>query len=415
MGKVELLAPAGNLEKLKIAVIYGADAVYCGGFNYGLRAAADNFSLDDLKEGTEFCHKYNVNIYITVNMIPHNQDLKDLPQYLLHLQDIGVDGLIISDPGVLKIIRENNIKIPLHLSTQANTVNWKSASFWAEQGIERIILARELNQKEIKEINEKTEIELEAFIHGAMCISYSGRCLLSNYLTDRDPNRGKCAHSCRWQYFLMEKERPGEYFPVFEDEKGSYILNSRDLCLIEYIPELIETGINSFKIEGRMKGLHYVATVTGVYRQAIDSFYEAGEKYRFKEEWLNELKKISHRVYTTGFFIDDSRVKKQYHQSSAYRRTYDFMGIIREYDNKNKEAVVEVRNKLKKGDRIEIIGPSAEVFNMKIDYIINEENKKVEKAPHPGELIRIPLKKPVKPYYLIRKEKDQGCDIDERK
>ena len=404
MEKVELLAPAGNLEKLKTAILYGADAVYCGGFSYGLREGADNFSYQDLKEGTEFIHKRGKKIYVTVNMIPHNEDLDGLPEYLHQLDEIGVDALIISDPGVLQIIRDENIEIPLHLSTQANAVNYASVNFWHNLGMERIILARELSKEEIKEIREKTEITLEMFVHGAMCISYSGRCLLSNYFVNRDANRGKCAHSCRWKYHLVEEERPGEYYPVFEDEHGTHIMNSKDLCLIEYIPEIIETGVDSLKIEGRMKGMHYVANVTSTYRKAIDAFYQDPENYKFKEKWLKDLKKVSHRGYTTGFFLHPPTEEDQNYESSAYRRTFDFMGIIRGYDAEKKEALIEVRHKFFKGDKIEILKYNGEVQTETVDYIINEEGVEVEDAPHPKEIIRVPVENEYSELEVVRRE-----------
>jgi U32 family peptidase len=403
--KPELLAPAGNLEKLKLAVIYGADAVYCGGANYGLRSEADNFSIDELKEGTKFAHNHGSKIYITVNMIPHNEDLLELPGYLHELEKIGVDSLIVSDPGVIEMIKEENINIDLHLSTQANAVNWMSIRFWAEQGVKRVILARELSKDEIKEIRGKTDIILEMFVHGSMCISYSGRCLLSNYMVNRDANRGKCAQSCRWKYYLMEEKRPGEFYPVFEDDRGSYIMNSRDLCLIEHIPEILEAGVDSLKIEGRMKSLHYIATVTNVYRRVIDTYCEDPEKYKFKKEWLEELKKVSHRAYTKAFFLHAPGEEGQRYESSAYLRLYDYIGIIRDYRSDEKEAIVEIRHKLFQGDRIEIIGPNMESFQLTVEYIINENGDRVDEAPHPKELIRIPVRKEVKPYYIVRRKK----------
>lgn len=405
MKKPELLAPAGNLEKLKIAILYGADAVYCGGFNFGLRAGADNFSPAELQEGTEFAHQQGARIYITVNMIPHNEDLKELPDYLGELEKIGVDGLIVSDPGVIRIIREQNVNLPLHLSTQANNVNWQSVLFWQELGLERIILARELSGTEIAEIAQKTEIELEMFVHGAMCISYSGRCLLSNYLTGRDANRGQCAHTCRWKYHLMENERPGEYYPVYEDENGTYILNSRDLCLIEHLPEIVACGIDSLKIEGRMKGLHYTATVTRVYRQALEQLFEAHNEYVYNPSWEEELKKVSHRPYTTGFFTGDPEEKKENTENSTYRRSHDFMGIVRDYDSQNRQAVVEVRNKFFQSDKVEIFGPDCDPFSIDVEYIINEEGERVTEAPHAQELIRIPVPRKVEEYFLVRRKK----------
>ncbi|HHY90460.1 MAG TPA: U32 family peptidase, partial [Clostridiales bacterium] len=274
MKNIELLAPAGDLEKLKIAVIYGADAVYIGGQTFGLRAAAKNFSFEDMKRGIQFAHEHGKKVYVTLNIIPHNADIEELPSYLEQLKTLNIDAVILSDPGTLMYVQEHMPDVDIHLSTQANTTNYLSALFWYKQGVKRIILARELSITEIKEIRRQIppDLELEAFIHGAMCISYSGRCLLSNYMASRDANRGECAHPCRWKYYLMEEKRPGEYIPVFEDEKGTYFLHSKDLCMIEHIPELIESGINSFKIEGRMKSIYYVATIVNAYRRAIDTY-----------------------------------------------------------------------------------------------------------------------------------------------
>jgi putative protease len=423
--KIELLAPAGNLEKLKIAVIYGADAVYCGGHSYGLRKGADNFTLEELQKAVEYAHNRMVKIYITVNMIPHNEDLEGLPEYLHQLAELDVDALIVSDPGVISIIQEEGIDLPIHLSTQANAVNWASVRFWKKQGVERIILARELSGDEIREIRVKTDLELEMFVHGSMCISYSGRCLLSNYMASRDANRGKCAHSCRWKYHLVEEKRPGEYYPIYEDEQGTYIMNSKDLCLIEYLPDVMKSGINSLKIEGRMKSLHYVATVVSIYRKALDLYLKDPENYYFKNEWLDELKKISHRGYTTGFFFSPPGTDEHNYGSSAYQRGYDFMGIVREFipaedfkvQQQNQsfedsstapvgEAVVEVRHKFFKNDRIEIMGPDIDCFTQEVSYILNKEGEEIETAPHPRQLIRIPVTKEVKPYYLVRREKN---------
>lgn len=406
MNKPELLAPAGNLEKLKIAIDYGADAVYCGGYNYGLRSGADNFTLEELKKGKNYAHENNSNIYITVNMMPHNKELKDLPSYLHELDDLGVDSLIVSDPGVIQIIKEENIDTSIHLSTQANTVNWASANFWYKKGIERVILARELSKNEIKEISQKSNIEREMFIHGSMCISYSGRCLLSNYMVGRDANRGECAHSCRWKYHLVEEKRPGEYYPIYEDENGAYIMNSKDLCLIEYISEIMDLNLSSLKIEGRMKSIHYVATVVGIYRRALDSYFAEPENYVMKDKWLKELKKVSNRGYTTGFFHSEPNAEDHNYESSAYRRNYDFMGVVKDYDQKNKLAIVEVRNKFFKGDHIEFFGPDIETFTENIDFIINSEGEKVENAPHPKELIKIPVDNIVKEGYIIRRKKE---------
>jgi len=297
MGKIELLAPAGSLSKLKFALIYGADAVYIGGQIFGLRASAKNFSYDEMKEGIEFAHSMNKKVYVTVNIIPHNDDLRDLPDYIKMLKDLNVDAVILSDPGTLMYVREYAPELEVHLSTQANTTNYMSANFWYRQGIKRIILARELSLKEIREIrdNAPRDLELEAFVHGAMCISYSGRCLLSNYMANRDANRGECAHPCRWKYYLVEEKRPGEYYPVFEDGKGTYFFNSKDLCMINHIPELINAGLNSLKIEGRMKSDYYVANTVMVYRKAIDEYYRDPEGFKTAPNWTIELAKPSHR------------------------------------------------------------------------------------------------------------------------
>lgn len=407
MKKPELMAPAGDLEKLKLAVLYGADAVYCAGQDYGLREGAGNLTIEELKEAVEFAHSHCSRIYVTVNIIPHNQDLEHLPEYLHKLEELGVDALIIADPGVLKIIRDQQIRIPLHLSTQANTVNHASVSFWAEQGFERVILARELSCQEISEIRQQSELELEIFVHGSMCISYSGRCLLSNYLAERDANRGRCAHSCRWQYYLVEAKRPDEYFPILEDERGSYIMNSRDLCLIEYLPEIVQAGVDAIKIEGRMKSLHYVAAVTAVYRKVLDSYFQDPENYQFDEKWYNELQKVTNRGFTSGFFLSPPGPEDHNYDSSAYRRDYDFIGLVREYLPRSGEALVEVRNKLYKGNSVEIIGPEFDSFQLELDYIIDQESgESVETAPHPRQLIRIPVKRAVKPYYLLRRQKE---------
>ena len=410
MKKVELLAPAGSLEKLKTAFFFGADAVYCGGANFGLRAGADNFTIEELKEGIEFAHSRGKNVYLTLNMIPHNDDMEKLPEYIEDLKKLDLDALIISDPGVFKLVREKMPEMSIHISTQANNVNWRSSLFWKELGADRIILARELSGKEMKEIADKAgdKIDLEVFIHGAMCISYSGRCLLSNYFVGRDANRGDCAHSCRWKYHLMEEKRPGEYYPVVENEKGTFIMNSRDLCLIKEIPEIIESGIMSLKIEGRMKSVHYLAGVVNTYRRAIDSYYEDPDGYEYDPELFAELRKISHRDYTTGFYYGKPGEEGQRYESSSYLRTYDFMGVVKDYFPQDGEALVEVRNKIFTGDKLEIITPGEYGLSLEVDYIINSDGKEVEAAPHPKELIRIPSKKEIKAGSLLRREKEQN-------
>jgi len=381
MNKPELLAPAGNLEKLKTAINFGADAVYLGGSKLNLRAFADNFSNEDLIEGLNYAHKRGKKVFVTVNVFPHNEDLVGIEDYLFELYSIGVDAIIVSDPGIIAIAKETIPDLELHLSTQANTVNWKSAEFWYKQGVKRVVLAREMSLYEIKEIRGRLpeDCEIEAFVHGSMCMSYSGRCVLSNYMTGRDSNRGQCAQPCRYKYYLMEEKRPGEYFPIIEDDKGTYILNSKDLCMIDHIPELLESGINSFKIEGRMKSSYYVASIVKSYRQAIDSYFENPAGYVLKKEWMDNLLKASHRKYFTGFYFNDPN--KQIFESSSYIRDYDIVGIIRDYNSTNKTATVEQRNKIFDGDIVEVLRPEVENFSVKIEDLRDSNNEKIQSAP----------------------------------
>ena len=408
MKRPELLAPAGNLEKLKIAIIYGADAVYLGGENFGLRAGAKNFTLEQLAEGIKFAHDREKRIYLTLNIIPHNEDLIGLPEYVSKLKELGLDAVIVSDPGVLKIIKDIIPEMEIHLSTQANTTNYAAVNFWYEQGVSRIILARELSLEEIKEIVKKSppDMKIETFVHGAMCISYSGRCLLSNYMVGRDANRGDCAHSCRWRYYLMEETRPGEYFPVYEDEKGAYFFNSKDLCMIEHLPSLIEAGISVFKIEGRMKSSYYVAVVVKAYRHLIDSYFSKPKEYFCDEKWLDEIKKVSHRYFSTGFYFAKPGGEEQRYDSSAYIKTYDFAGLILDYNSDNQMAVIEQKNRILVGDEIEIFGPNDDFFSQKIEKMWDEEGKEIEAAPHAKQIIRMKMAKPVKPWYMIRNFND---------
>ncbi len=408
MKRPELLAPAGNLEKLKIAIIYGADAVYLGGENFGLRAGAKNFTLEQLAEGIKFAHDREKRIYLTLNIIPHNEDLIGLPEYVSKLKELGLDAVIVSDPGVLKIIKDIIPEMEIHLSTQANTTNYAAVNFWYEQGVSRIILARELSLEEIKEIVKKSppDMKIETFVHGAMCISYSGRCLLSNYMVGRDANRGDCAHSCRWRYYLMEETRPGEYFPVYEDEKGAYFFNSKDLCMIEHLPSLIEAGISIFKIEGRMKSSYYVAVVVKAYRHLIDSYFSKPKEYFCDEKWLDEIKKVSHRYFSTGFYFAKPGGEEQRYDSSAYIKTYDFAGLILDYNSDNQMAVIEQKNRILVGDEIEIFGPNDDFFSQKIEKMWDEEGKEIEAAPHAKQIIRMKMAKPVKPWYMIRNFND---------
>ena len=331
---MELLAPAGDLEKLKIAIDYGADAVYFGGEAFGLRAGAGNFTKEEIREGAKYAHERGKRIYMTVNIFAHNEDIRLLPDFLRGIADLEIDAFLVSDPGVIAVFREILPDAVLHLSTQANTTNYMTAKFWYDMGISRIVAAREMSFEELREFRREIpeDMEIEAFVHGAMCISYSGRCLMSNFMTVRDANRGACAHPCRWNYSLMEEKRPGEYFPVEEDQRGTYVFNSKDLCMIGHIPEMVEAGIASAKIEGRMKTIFYAATVVRVYREAIDRYYADPASYRFRPEWLEELSKVSNRHFTTGFFLGRPDESAQNYESSAYIRKYDFIGIVRSYD-----------------------------------------------------------------------------------
>ena len=338
---IELLAPAGDLEKLKYALIYGADAVYIGGQIFGLRASARNFSFEDMEEGIRFAHERGKKVYVTLNIIPHNEDLNELPDYLKKLSELKVDAVILSDPGTLMYVQEYAPELEVHLSTQANNTNYMSANFWHKQGISRIVVARELSFEEIKKVknNIPEDLELEGFIHGAMCISYSGRCLLSNYMSNRDSNRGECSHPCRWNYYLVEEKRPGEYMKVTEDENGTYFFNSKDLCMIGHMPELMESGLYSLKIEGRMKSIYYVANTVRVYRKAIDEYNKSPESYKFDPKWIEELSKVSHRKFTTGFYLNKPTEEDQLYTSSSYIREYDFIGVVLDYDEETGMAL----------------------------------------------------------------------------
>lgn len=407
MKKIELLAPAGDLEKLKIAIDYGADAVYFGGEMFSLRAGAGNLTIDDIKEGVEYAHTRGKKAYLTVNVYAHNEDIKPFKEYLNKIKNIDIDAFIVSDPGIMLLIKEAIPNAELHLSTQANMTNYMTAEFWHQQGIKRIVLARELTFTEIKELRNKMpeDMEIEAFVHGAMCISYSGRCLLSNFMAERDANRGQCAHPCRWQYNLVEEQRPGEYFPIEEDQRGTYILNSRDLCMINHIPELIDGGIISAKIEGRMKSVFYVATIVSAYRKAIDTYYANPENYVINEEWLSELKKVSHREFTTGFYFDKPTNKDQDYQTSAYTREYSFVGLVKNYNSETMMATVEQRNKVSIGEEIEIFGPNIDFFAQTLTVMLNEVGEPIESAPHPQQLVQIKMVKPVEPGFILRKSK----------
>ncbi len=407
MQKVELLAPAGNLEKLKIAVIYGADAVYLAGESYGLRAAAGNFTLEEMKEGVAFAHERGAKVFVTVNIFAHNEDLENLSSYLQEIEKIGVDAIIVSDPGVWLIAQELKTNMEIHISTQANNTNWASCLFWEKHGAKRIVLARELSLKEIQEIRARTNLELEMFVHGAMCISYSGRCLLSNYMTDRDANRGECAQPCRWNYALQEEKRPGLFYPIEEDERGSYIFNSQDLCLIEHLPEIIQAGVNSLKIEGRMKSIHYVATIVQAYRQALDAYYKNPQEYSFDPAWYEEITKVSHRDYTEGFLFGKPQSKDHNYETSSYLRSYDFVGLVLDYDGETGIATIEQRNNFRLGDELEFTGPETPRFTQQLTSMRNDAEESIEVAPHPRQIVEIPVSQRVRPWDLVRRAKDE--------
>jgi len=403
MKKPELLIPAGTFEKLKVGIHYGADAVYLAGPEYGLRKKAGNFSLSDLRRAIDYSHERMVKVYLAVNIFPHSKDLKGISTYLKEVEDIGVDAVIIADPGVLQIAKEIVPKLPIHLSTQANTINWASAQFWKSQGIKRICLARELSLHEILEIKEKTDAELELFIHGAMCISYSGRCFMSKYMNNRDANEGDCSQACRWEYFLMEKKRVGQYFPIEEDENGTYFFSSKDLCLIKYIPDIIQSGITSLKIEGRMKSVYYVGMVTKIYREAIDKFFKEGKNYKYNPEWQRELSKISNREFTTSFFNgkatnDIARVLPRF-------QTHEFVGIVQKPLSKNR-ALVDIRNKVVVGDEVEWVGRKNKPIFLKIESMYDSEGAAEKEIAQPNDTVIIQLKVPTDEYDILRRKKD---------
>jgi putative protease len=403
--RVELLAPAGNLEKLKMAILYGADAVYAGGEEFGLRAYAGNFTREELGEGVAFAHERGKKVYLTMNIIPHNADLEGMADYARQAAGLGVDAVIFSDPGVYSIVRDVVPEMELHLSTQANNTNWRSAAFWHANGVKRIILARELSLGEVREIRERTpeELQLELFVHGSMCISYSGRCLLSNYMAGRDSNRGSCAHPCRWKYYLTEEKRPGEYMPVYENERGTFIYNSRDLCMIEHIPALIASGVSSLKIEGRMKSSFYVATVVKAYREALNAWYRDPEAYSFRQEWMEEISKASHREYTTGFYLGKPTGGDQVYDSGSYVREYDFTGVVTAYDAATGIATVEQRNRMFAGEELEVVPPRGPFFSQRIAWMRNAEGVEIEAAPHPQMTVYMPVDRPVAPYSMLRR------------
>lgn len=402
--KPELLAPAGSLNKLKTAIDFGADAVYVGGEEFSLRVAAENFSPEDMAEGVRYAHECGKRVYLTANIIPHNSDIAEYEAFLREYSESGFDAVILSDAGMFAMTREIAPNMEIHISTQANNVNWRSALFWYNMGAKRVILAREMSFEEICEIREKTpsELELEAFVHGAMCISYSGRCLLSNYMTCRDSNRGACSHPCRWKYFLTEETRPGEYMPVIENDRGTFIYNSKDLCMIEHIDKLMKCGLDSFKIEGRVKSEYYLATVVKAYREAIDGYLRDPEGYKFNPEWLEELKKVSHRGYTTGFYLGKPSFTEQNYATSSYIRDYELLGITESYDEKTGMVSVIQKNRLFRGTEVEFLQPSGHFVSVKADYMENADGEETEVANRPCEIVRIKTDIPIAAGSMMR-------------
>ncbi len=404
--KPELLMPAGNLEILKLAVVFGADAVYIGGDMYGLRAKAHNFSIREMAEGIDFAHRHGKKVYVTANITAHNSDLLGVREYFKELSEIRPDALIISDPGVFMAAKEICPDIEIHISTQSNNVNYDTFKFWHMQGAKRVVTARELSIKEIAEIRSHIpdELEIETFIHGAMCISYSGRCLLSNYFTGRDANLGACTHPCRWKYYVMEEKRPGEYLPVEENERGTYIFNSKDLCMIEHIPDLCEAGIDSFKIEGRMKTALYVANVARVYRMAIDDYYKDVILYKEKIPYYKEeLEKGTYRQFTTGFFYGKPTHETQIYDSNTYVKNYVYLGTIKSV-NENGLYGFEQKNKFSKGDEIEVMRCDGTVHNVTVQKMTDDTGNEIESCPHPGQMIYIDVGARLQKYDILRKE-----------
>lgn len=406
----ELLIPASSLEVLKIAVVFGADAVYIGGEAFGLRAKAKNFSMEEIAEGIAFAHRHDVKVYITANILVHNEDLLGVLEYFEELKRVKPDALIISDPGVFAIAKKVCPDIERHISTQANNTNYGTYQFWYDQGAARVVSARELSLKEIKEIREKipSDMEIETFIHGAMCISYSGRCLLSNYFTGRDANQGACTHPCRWKYAVVEEKRPGEYLPVYENERGTYIFNSKDLCMIEHIPELIEAGIDSFKIEGRMKTALYVATVARTYRKAIDDFKVSKELYRKNMPWyLDQISNCTYRQFTKGFFFGKPSEESQIYDNNTYLKEYTYLGIV-EGVSEDGLYKIEQRNKFSVGEEIEVMKPDGTNISVTVKRILDEEGQEMNSAPHPKQVLSIDLGTALEQYDILRRKEEEA-------
>lgn len=410
MRKTELLIPAGSLEVLKTAVVYGADAVYIGGEAFGLRAKAKNFSNQEIREGIRFAHERGVKVYITANILAHNEDLAGAEAYFKELGEIGPDALIISDPGIFDIARRILPDVDIHISTQANNTNYGTYQFWWRLGAKRVVSARELSLQEIRQIRENIpeEMEIESFIHGAMCISYSGRCLLSNFLAGRDANHGACSHPCRWKYAVVEETRPGEYMPVYENERGTFLFNSKDLCMIEHVPEMMEAGIDSFKIEGRMKTALYVAAVARTYRRAIDDYLEDPEKYRKNLEWYKEeIGKCTTREFTTGFYFGKPTEDAQIYRNSTYIRNYMYLGSVERTDETGR-CLLEQKNKFSAGETIEVMKPDGRNLSVQVKGIWSEDGEPQESAPHARQMIWVDLGCELRQYDILRRREPEA-------
>ena len=404
--KPELLAPGGSLLKLKTAIDFGADAVYIGGDAFSLRVAAENFSVEDMYEGIRYAHDRGKKVYLTSNIIAHNRDIEKFRSFIEEIRPMGFDAVLIADLGLFGMIREIAPEIHVHISTQANNTNYKTVEMWHKMGAERVVLGREMSFNEIAEIQSKVpDVELEAFVHGAMCISYSGRCLLSNYMTGRNSNLGACAHPCRWNYSLVEEKRPGEYFDVFENERGTFIFNSKDLCMIEHIPELVKSGVASLKIEGRVKTAFYVATIVGAYRREIDRYCADPENYVFNPDELDELCKVSHRPYTTGFFYGRPASDGQVYETSSYIRDYELVGIVTDYNKETKRLTVSQRNRFFAGDELEIIQPNKPYVTITAENMANHKGETIDVAPHAEEIITMDCTEEIPVGAMVRKKK----------
>lgn len=404
MKKAELLAPAGDLERLKVAILYGADAVYIGGEEFSMRTACDNFTPENMKRGIDFAKERGKKVYVALNVIMRQNDMDVLGDYAQSLAAMGVDAVIVSDLGAFSLIRKAAPNLPIHVSTQANITNAETAKIWHSMGAERVVLARELTREEVVSIRNNTpeELELEMFVHGAMCVSYSGRCLLSNYLIGRDANRGDCAQACRWKYTLMEEKRPGQYMPIIENDRGSYIFNANDLCLLEFLPEILEAGVSSLKIEGRVKSEYYVATVVQAYRKELDRYYENPEKYTLSKEAMETVCKVSHRRYCHGFWTGEAKEGCQYLESNSYVRNHQVIGMVTEQE----EGYLRFsqRNKFSVGDKIEVMTPSGRTYTHTVTEMYDAEGNSLENAPHPMMTVRIPMKGDFPSYSMVRRE-----------